>query len=66
MCFANQMTGFYMKGNTGMKWVNMGIRKYIYLEQPPEVFYRTMLLKISQENTYVGVSFLIKLKSGGL
>ena len=66
MCVANQMTGFYMKGNTGMKWVNKGIRKYIYLEQPPEVFYRTMLLKISQENTYVGVSFLIKLKSGGL
>ena len=25
ICIANQMTGFYMKCNTGMKWVNLVI-----------------------------------------
>ena len=24
ICRANQMTGFYVKGNTGLKWVNLG------------------------------------------
>ena len=31
-------------------------------KQPSEVFYKKGVLKISQENTGVGVSFLIKLQ----
>ena len=27
ICSANQMTGFYMRCNTGLKWVNWGIPK---------------------------------------
>ena len=28
ICTGNQMTGFYMKGNTGLKWIQVAVTKY--------------------------------------
>ena len=41
----------------------------MFQKQPSEVFYKKVILKISQnlqKNTWVEVSFLIKLKASGL
>ena len=43
--------------------------KQVFLKQPPEVFYKKVFLKLSQnshENVCVGVSVLIKLQALGL
>ena len=48
ICTANQVTGFYMKCNTGLKWVNLVLRSDFYIIK--SIFATGFFLSWEQKN----------------